>query len=57
MGIIMLMLMLMLMLIYLSPPAIAVFSLFWFLLPVRPRRERKPEWLILILDFDLRFRS
>ena len=42
--------------IYLRPPAIALPSVFWFLLPVRPRRVRKPEWLILMLDPDPWFR-
>ena len=33
--------------LHLNPPAIALPSLFWLRLPVRPRRERNPEWLIL----------
>ena len=46
----------MVMMIYLRPPAIALPSLFWFLLPVMPRRVRKPEWLILMLCSDAGFR-
>ena len=33
--------------VHLNPPAMALPSLFWLRLPVRPRRERNPEWLIL----------
>ena len=38
---------------HLSPPATALRSFFWFLLPVRPRRVRKPDWLIAMLKLVL----
>ena len=39
--------------IHLSPPATALRSFFWFLLPVRPRRLRNPDWLIAMLKLVL----